>query len=68
MSPMVAQFLNDGALAPANPLSTEIQKLFPNEDKHRAQDGYLRSMATNLYKTKDERYYHVHGKCDWGSW
>lgn len=56
MSPMVSQYLKDGTLAPADPLSAEFQKFFPNEDKHRSYEGYLRSMATNIYKTKDGRY------------
>jgi hypothetical protein len=40
----------------------KVARYFPNCDRHRAMDGNLhRSMATNIYPTKDGRYYHTHG-------
>lgn len=36
-------------------------KYFPNCDLHRANATPYRSAATNIYKTKDGRHYHLHG-------
>lgn len=35
---------------------------FKNADLHRASASLQRQLATNIYKTKDGRYYHCHGK------
>ncbi|KAF5521506.1 Succinate--hydroxymethylglutarate CoA-transferase [Colletotrichum aenigma] len=58
---MVASVVQDGKRIPFGPISPETQKLFPNEDKHRAVDVLHRTLTTNIYKTRDGRYYHIHG-------
>ena len=35
---------------------------FKNWDRHRASASLHRVLATNIYRTKDGRFYHVHGK------
>ncbi|KAF4832815.1 hypothetical protein CGCTS75_v004235 [Colletotrichum tropicale] len=61
MTPMIASVVQDGNRIPFGPVSSETEKLFPNEDKHRAVDSLHRTLATNIYKTRDDRYYHIHG-------
>ncbi|TGJ83218.1 hypothetical protein E0Z10_g5546 [Xylaria hypoxylon] len=61
MSPMVAKWLKDGQPAPIDLSSSEMARIFPNQDLHRSFDGLQRALATNIYKTKDGRFYHVHG-------
>ncbi|RVD85671.1 uncharacterized protein DFL_003982 [Arthrobotrys flagrans] len=61
MSPFLAQILENGKPTPITPLSPDIQRMFPSEDKHRSQASTIRRWATNIYKTKDGRYYHVDG-------
>ena len=39
-----------------------IEHGFKSWDLHRAAASLHRALATNIYKTKDGRYYHVHGK------
>lgn len=40
----------------------EFGKVFPQKwDLHRTGDGLHRTSATNIYKTKDGRFFHVHG-------
>lgn len=34
---------------------------FPSTDLHRSHDGLHRTLVTNIYRTKDGRYYHTHG-------
>lgn len=61
MSVVIAQYLEDGKPVPVDPFSTDILKLFPNQDMHNSQKSLHRSLATNIYKTKDGRFYHLHG-------
>lgn len=61
MSPIVARHLKDGKPVPIDPMSSEIQKLFPSQDLHRSLASLHRTLATNIYKTRDGRFYHVHG-------
>ncbi|KAK6358326.1 hypothetical protein TWF730_007672 [Orbilia blumenaviensis] len=61
MAPLLAQIIKDGAPTPINLYSAETLRMFPSEDKHRSQESILRKWATNIYKTKDGRYYHTHG-------
>lgn len=35
---------------------------FKNQDLHRAGESWHRRLATNIYKTKDGRFYHLHGE------
>lgn len=40
----------------------QFRKYYPDEDKYHAMDGSPFKMgATNIYKTKDGRFYHLHG-------
>lgn len=64
MSPLLAQIVKDGTPVRLDPFSKEIQKSFPSRDLHRSQDSLHRVLATNIYKTKDGRFYHVHGKTE----
>ncbi|KAF0324134.1 putative alpha methylacyl-CoA racemase [Colletotrichum asianum] len=46
MTPMVASVVQDGKRIPFGPMSPETQKLFPDEDKHRAIDGSMNPEPT----------------------
>ncbi|KAI0444769.1 CoA-transferase family III domain-containing protein [Xylaria telfairii] len=61
MSPMVARWIKDGKPAEIDLFGSEMAKIFPNQDLHRSIEGLHRILATNIYKTKDGRCYHVHG-------
>ncbi|KAI1736595.1 CoA-transferase family III domain-containing protein [Xylaria scruposa] len=61
MSPIVARWLKDGQPAQIDLFGSQMTQLFPNQDLHRVNDGLHRTLATNIYKTKDGRCYHVHG-------
>jgi hypothetical protein len=39
-----------------------MAKWFPSYDLYRLQSTFHRGSCTNIYKTKDERYFHLHGK------
>lgn len=62
MSPLVARWIKDGKPAELDLFGPEMAKIFPNQDLHRSIEGLHRILATNIYKTKDGRCYHVHGK------
>ncbi|TRX98961.1 hypothetical protein FHL15_000303 [Xylaria flabelliformis] len=53
MSPMVARWLKDGQPTQIDLFGSEMARLFPNQDLHRVNDGLHRTLATNIYKTKD---------------
>lgn len=38
-----------------------VTSFFPNKDKHGSHSSVYRSAATNIYKTKDGRFFHLHG-------
>lgn len=57
MSAIVVQLHKQGK--PLDPASTV--EYFPNCDKHGAASTLHRSSATNIYKTKDGRFFHIHG-------
>lgn len=61
MSVAIAQYLKEEKPLPADPFSADILKLFPNQDRHNSQKSLHRSLTTNIYKTKDGRFYHLHG-------
>ncbi|KAK3688771.1 CoA-transferase family III domain-containing protein [Podospora appendiculata] len=49
-------------LSPLRPDNREqVAKYFPNWDKHDAAGTPYRTAVTNIYKTKDDRYFHLHG-------
>lgn len=39
----------------------DIEKYFPNCDKHGDFSRFYRGSATNIYRTKDGRWFHLHG-------
>ncbi|KAI1752485.1 CoA-transferase family III domain-containing protein [Xylaria castorea] len=61
MSPIVSRWLKDGKPAQLDIFSLQMTRLFPDQDLHRVNDGLHRTLATNIYKTKDGRSYHIHG-------
>ncbi|KAK3323243.1 CoA-transferase family III domain-containing protein [Cercophora scortea] len=62
-SPLLWTLDPEGApLTPFRPENREqIAKYFPDWDKHDATGTPYRTAATNIYKTKDDRYFHLHG-------
>jgi hypothetical protein len=62
MSPMIVQVVKDGKPTPIDLFSEDFAKFFPNQDLHRASASLHRTLATNIYKTKDGRFFHLHGK------
>ncbi|KAI1394473.1 CoA-transferase family III domain-containing protein [Hypoxylon trugodes] len=61
MSPMLARVLEDGKEVPIHFAAKKTFELFPSRDLHRSHASFHRSLATNIYRTKDGRYYHTHG-------
>lgn len=46
----------------SNPAArTLYQSLFKDYDVHRSLDGPWRCCTSNIYRTRDDRYYHLHG-------
>ena len=39
----------------------ELEKYFPSWDKFDSVGSWYRIAATNIYKTKDGRFFHLHG-------
>ncbi|RDW62021.1 alpha-methylacyl-CoA racemase-2 [Coleophoma cylindrospora] len=39
----------------------KLEKYFPSKDLHRQASSNHRASATNIYKTKDNRFFHLHG-------
>lgn len=61
MSPLIIQYIKEGRAVPIDPFDTKFQKIIPSMDKHGAASDLHRMAATNIYKTKDGRFYHIHG-------
>ncbi|KAI8961389.1 CoA-transferase family III [Daldinia sp. FL1419] len=61
MSPLIARVIKDGNPVRLNLFSKKTSEWFPNRDLHRTGISQHRALATNIYKTKDGRFYHVHG-------
>ncbi|KXT01944.1 hypothetical protein AC578_2565 [Pseudocercospora eumusae] len=64
MSPMLAQIVGqESSSGGQNVFNADaLAKVgIQNCDLHRASASPQRSLVTNIYKTKDGRYYHVHG-------
>lgn len=38
-----------------------VHKVIPNYDIHKMTSSPFRAAATNIYRTKDDRYFHLHG-------
>lgn len=62
MSVVVARWVKDGRLIPIDPTSKDILALIGDADKHQSRSTPLRTLITNIYQTKDGRFYHTHGK------
>ncbi|KAK5090947.1 hypothetical protein LTR05_001125 [Lithohypha guttulata] len=61
MSTLIWQFKDaDGPTSIFDSAKT-VHKFIPNYDLHRQQGSLHRSAATNIYRTKDGRYFHLHG-------
>lgn len=39
----------------------EFYKYFPDYDKHESQTSLYRNAVTSIYRTKDDRFFHIHG-------
>jgi hypothetical protein len=61
MSPLIARIVKDGQAVPFNPFDPAAVELFPDVDLHRSQASPQRKLATNIYKTRDGKFYHCHG-------
>lgn len=66
MSPFLAQLIGPDGMpqeAGVNFMDAKTAETygFKNTDLHRAAGSPQRKLATNIYQTKDGRYYHVHG-------
>lgn len=61
MSTLLWQFVGDDTPVSIFESAKKVHDLIPNYDFHRAQSSIHRSAATNIYRTKDGRYFHLHG-------
>ncbi|KAK7746560.1 hypothetical protein SLS62_009357 [Diatrype stigma] len=61
ITPVLGQIIKNGKPVPMDPFSKEGLETFPSTDLHRSNASLHRVLATNIYKTKDGRFYHVHG-------
>ncbi|MCJ1471141.1 hypothetical protein MMC07_009789 [Pseudocyphellaria aurata] len=63
MSPALARLLDEnGTVSPTNAIDPDTLKPVRSEDKLRPRESLHRMMSTNIYKTQDSRFYHVHGQ------
>ena len=61
MAPIIAQIIGeDGKPKLFIPVDPKNYKIIPNMDKH-DNVGLYRGLATSIYKTRDGRYFHLHG-------
>ncbi|KAM0346740.1 hypothetical protein ACHAP4_011652 [Fusarium culmorum] len=61
MTPLIAQIIGeDGKPKPFSPMDPNTYKIIPNFDKHDTA-GLYRGLATSIYKSRDGRYFHLHG-------
>lgn len=37
-----------------------LMEYFPNRDIHKSTSSLFRAAATNIYRTKDDRFFHLH--------
>ena len=63
MSPILTKVIENGEIKDSNFFSADTQEKYgiKNCDLHRASASLHRTLATNIYRTKDGKYYHVHG-------
>lgn len=65
MTPFMGQLVKpDGEAISFDPFSpkTLVEYGYKNQDLHRATASMHRRLTTNIYRTKDGRFYHVHGE------
>lgn len=60
MSCFITQLIGENGRPQSIWASPNAEAIFPNEDNHEMNSPY-RIAATNIYKTKDGKYYHIHG-------
>ncbi|CAN8104070.1 unnamed protein product [Discula destructiva] len=51
----------NGSAATDPALREEFSEYFPNYDIHKSQSSLYRNAVTSIYRTKDDRFFHVHG-------
>lgn len=62
MSPLLYTFSLDGKDVSATlSRNSGLEKYFPNYDTHDVKNFYMSIKSTTMYKTKDNRFYHLHG-------
>ncbi|KAK3389864.1 CoA-transferase family III domain-containing protein [Podospora didyma] len=66
MSPLLWALDPEGANLSAGKLMSpegqgDLLKYFPEWDKYQTFSTYYRGAATNVYRTKDEKFFHLHG-------
>jgi len=61
MSTLIWSFAGDSPQMGLPKSSEKIDKYFPNYDLHKMQSSLHRSATTNIYQTKDGKYFHLHG-------
>ena len=53
--------VEDGTASPTIAIDPDTLKPLDSQAAHRPPEGFHRMLATGIYKTKDNRFYHVHG-------
>ena len=63
MSPPLAQVLDGmkGAGSPTSVIDPDTLKSYRSDGYHRSRESWHRVLATGIYKTRDDRFYHIHG-------
>ncbi|KJZ74791.1 hypothetical protein HIM_05908 [Hirsutella minnesotensis 3608] len=61
MSPTLAQITGSSTAQSAQDINPDTLKPFQGEAERHYIPDLHRQMATGIYETKDERYYHIHG-------
>lgn len=68
MSPYMATINVPGKAIPAVPLQplpkedmAKLAELFPSFDRYKSLASNYRKACTNIYKTKDKRFFNLHG-------
>lgn len=61
MSALLTGVIIDGVPSQAMAPNPAVAAIFPSGDIHRAGASPHRTCATNIYKTKDDRFFHLHG-------
>lgn len=56
---------DDGSVLPLSAMNPNTCRPF-GPDEHPTTESFHRMLATGIYKTRDGRFYHIHGKCFFG--